>query len=55
MKIHQITDQLSNDLYGTLVCEHCEHVQKMRGGYDDRNWHERVVPAIKCESCGRAR
>ncbi|SCB51764.1 hypothetical protein GA0061099_102142 [Bradyrhizobium yuanmingense] len=54
MKIQTLTDQLRNDLYGTLVCEHCEHSQKFVG-YDDANWHNNVLPAIKCSTCLRDR
>ncbi len=51
MKIKQIDDQLRNDLYGKLECEHCGHIQKFIG-YDDANYHNNVVPTIKCKACG---
>jgi hypothetical protein len=53
MRIKAIRDQLRRDLYGTMECEGCGHEQKFVG-YDDDNYHRNVVPAIKCESCGKS-
>lgn len=34
-------------------CEHCGHTTKERGGYDDSYFHQTVIPAMKCEKCGK--
>ena len=54
MKIKKITSQHRRDFSADLECEHCEHVQKLRNGYDDSNFHQNVIPEIKCEECGEA-
>lgn len=51
MKITQIKNQLRNDLYGTMSCECCGHEQTFVG-YDDDNYHNKVVPKVKCKRCG---
>lgn len=51
MKIQTIRDQLRNDLYGTLVCEHCGASQKFVG-YNDHFWHRSVLPNVRCNACG---
>ena len=53
MKIKSIRDQIRNDIYGELECEGCSHTQKFVG-YDDANYHDRVVPQLKCKSCGKS-
>jgi len=52
MKIKQITSQYRNDFSAVMVCEHCQHEQKLTSGYDDDYYHLSVIPAMKCESCG---
>jgi len=52
MKIKTIVSQHRRDFSATLVCEHCEHEQKLSNGYDDENFHKNVIPAIKCDECG---
>ena len=54
MEIKTITNQLRNDLYGCLECEGCGAEEKFVG-YDDSNWHDRVLPARKCKTCGKSR
>lgn len=53
MKIKQILTQHRRDFTATLVCEHCEHEQKLLGGYDDAFYHENVIPNIECNDCGK--
>lgn len=55
MRIKEITNQYGRDLYGKLECEHCGAVEKLSGGYDDANWHDRVLPARHCGKCGKNR
>lgn len=33
-------------------CEHCGETHHA-GGYDDNNFHQNVIPAMKCDKCGR--
>ena len=55
MKIKEITSQSRRDFSAVIVCEGCGHEQKLRGGYDDRNYHDNVIPVMKCEVCGESR
>ena len=52
MKIKRITSQHRRDFQAVYECEHCGHECKQYG-YDDRNFHENVVPAMKCGNCGK--
>ena len=52
MKIESMISQHRRDFTAMFVCEHCGDKVK-RGGYDDANFHERVIPQIKCMACGR--
>ncbi len=55
MKIHTIRPHTGNDLFGTLVCEYCNHSQKLLNGYNDNHWHRKVLPATHCDHCLRNR
>lgn len=55
MFIKEITNQYRNDIYGKIECEHCGHVEKLHGGYDDAYWHNNVLPAKHCSACGKNR
>ena len=55
MKIKQITSQSRRDFYADMICEECNHEQKLKAGYDDRNYHDNVIPNIKCQSCSKSR
>ena len=52
MKIKKITSQSRRDFHAIYECEHCGHEKEM-GGYDDRNFHENLIPKLKCEKCGK--
>jgi len=52
MKIKIILSQHRRDFNAIYECEHCGHERKGRG-YDDRNFHENVVPAMECPKCGK--
>ena len=51
MRIKQITSQHRRDFTAVYECEHCGHTHTA-GGYDDANFHENVVPDMKCPACG---
>lgn len=55
MKITSLKGAVGRDLYGTIECEHCQSEQPLRGGYDDGHWHNKVLPAFHCMSCGKNR
>ena len=52
MKIKEITSQNRRDFTAVYVCEHCgaEHES---GGYDDANFHNNVIPAMRCSVCDK--
>jgi hypothetical protein len=54
MKIKQITRQHRRDFTAIFECEGCHHVME-RTGYDDRNFHDNVIPLIKCDRCDKNR
>ena len=52
MKIKKIINQHRRDFDAIYVCEHCENEEKGYG-YDDANFHNNVIPKMKCGSCGK--
>lgn len=52
MRIKEIHSSHRNDYTATMVCEHCGHVQSDPHGYNDANYHDRVIPRMKCGTCG---
>lgn len=52
MKIKEITSQHRRDFKAIYVCEHCEDESEGHG-YDDRNFHENVIPLMTCHACGK--
>lgn len=53
MKIKEITSQSRRDFTAILICEHCDHEEKLTTGYDDANYHENVIPKMKCKECDK--
>lgn len=54
MKMRERTYQSRRDFKAIYECESCGHVTKEIWGYDDRNYHENVIPAMRCPDCGEA-
>ena len=52
MKIKTIKSQSRRDFTAVYECEHCEH-ESEGYGYDDANFHNNVIPKMKCEKCGK--
>lgn len=52
MKIKTIESQSRRDFNAIYQCEHCGH-EKKGSGYDDANFHNNVIPKMKCENCGK--
>jgi len=55
LKIQIMTRQYRRDFSADLVCEHCGGEQHLDTGYDDRNFHDNIIPKIKCKRCGKSR
>lgn len=53
MRIKTIIRQHRRDFTAIYECEHCGR-EGEGDGYDDRHFHEEVIPAIKCAKCGKA-
>ena len=43
--------QNRRDFRAIYVCEHCK-AQYESYGYDDANFHEKVIPKMECGKCG---
>lgn len=52
MKIKEITSQHRRDFQAVYVCQHCE-AEETKGGYDDANFHQNVIPSMTCKECGK--
>ena len=52
MRIKKIISQYRRDFTAIYECEHCGH-EKKASGYDDKNFHENVIPDAACEKCGK--
>lgn len=53
MKIKTVLRQHRRDFHALYECEGCGII--VNGvGYDDTNFHQNVVPAMKCQSCGKS-
>jgi len=52
MRIQEILSQHRRDFTAIYECEHCGQVKEAKG-YDDENFHENVIPAMKCGNCGK--
>lgn len=51
MKIKTMLSQHRRDFQAIFECESCGH--ELRSiGYDDANFHNRVIPNWPCEKCG---
>lgn len=51
MKLIEKKNQLRRDFTGVYECENCGNVKEYRGCYDDRNFHDNVMPKRKCDKC----
>ena len=54
MEITKFLNQHRRDFTAIYECEGCGHTEQ-KGGYDDSNFHDNVVPAMKCPNCGKSR
>ena len=49
MKIVRMLDQYRRDFWADFECEGCGYMEHDRRGYDDRNFHDNVIPNMKCK------
>lgn len=54
MKIKQIINQSRRDFSAIMECEFCSNETKLATGYDDRNYHDNVIPNMECPKCGKS-
>lgn len=52
MRIKNITSQNRRDFNAIFECEHC-NFEEEKGGYDDANFHNNVVPKMICKDCNK--
>jgi transcription elongation factor Elf1 len=55
MRIKKIISQHRRDFSAIYECEGCGKEETSNGGYDDRNFHDNVIPNMQCKSCGKSR
>jgi len=55
MFISKILSQHGRDFTALIVCEHCATHAKLDTGYNDAYYHDHVLPAITCGTCGKNR
>lgn len=53
MKLIEKKNQNRRDFNGIYRCENCGEIEEV-DGYDDRNFHDNVMPARECKSCGKS-
>lgn len=54
MKINTFISQYRRDFRADYECENCGHIEKNQYGYDDRHFHDNVIPNMKCKVCGKS-
>ena len=53
MKIIEYKEFMRNDFIGEYKCEYCD--RKIEAwGYNDDNFHNNVIPNVKCDKCGKS-
>lgn len=52
MKIQKITWRNRRDFSAIYECEGCGATETAEG-YDDRYFHDEVIPRMRCSSCGK--
>lgn len=52
MYIKTILSQHRRDFTAIYECEHCGFTRES-DGYDDKNFHENVMPLMECSECNK--
>jgi len=55
MKITNIINQSRRDFTANIECEGCGNKEELSGGYDDRYYHDEIIPNRKCSKCNKSR
>jgi len=55
MKIIKKLEQHRRDFSADVICEWCGNTDTLQGGYDDRYYHDQVIPNMVCIVCGHSR
>lgn len=55
MRLVEKIRQHRRDFIGLYQCESCGAEVEVRHGYDDRNFHDNVIPRMECPKCGETR
>ena len=54
MKIKRIIEQHCRDFSAIMECQFCGHEEEFDCGYDDRYFHDHVIPEMKCRKCNKS-
>lgn len=56
MKLIEKISQHRRDFKGKYQCQNCGNIKIDDGhySYDDDNFHDNVIPKMKCEKCGKS-
>lgn len=54
MKIKKLISQHRRDFTALMECEFCGHQEMNESGYDDRFYHNEVIPVMKCDKCKKS-
>lgn len=54
MIIKEMISQYRRDFTALMECEFCGHQEMNNRGYDDRYYHDNVIPNMKCKKCGKS-
>jgi predicted RNA-binding Zn-ribbon protein involved in translation (DUF1610 family) len=54
MRIKTILNQHRRDFRADYECENCGFIDKDKSGYDDINFHQNVIPNMRCPKCGES-
>ena len=50
MRIKKMLSQHRRDFHAIYICDYCDH-ERTDSGYDDRNFHDNVIPNMECPRC----
>lgn len=53
MKIKEILWQNRRDFEAIFECEGCGATERIEDCYDDSNYHNKIIPKLKCKKCGK--
>jgi transcription elongation factor Elf1 len=54
MRIKRLVSQYRRDFAALMECEFCGYQKMNNSGYDDRYYHDNVIPNMRCDKCGES-